>query len=114
MKPCQDTLKLLPIEIVFLRYQYLPSFPPPPSLSLSLSLSLSHSLSLPPSLSLTTTLAHAIDLVQWYVDAHEVLEGVLTDWRRCTHREVAAIKAQSLTHLLEEHPVGHRPAKRPL
>lgn len=54
----------------------------------------------------TGALAHAVQLHQWHVQAHEVLQSLLGDGGGACEADLTAVQTQSSTHLLEGQIVG--------
>ena len=57
-------------------------------------------------------LAHAVQLVEWHVQAEEELQCVLGDGRRARVATQAAVQAQRLAHLLEHQLLGQPEVER--
>lgn len=56
--------------------------------------------------------AHAVDLQDGHVEAHEVVERVFGDGRRAGEADFAAVQTERSAHLLEHQTVGHGVAPR--
>lgn len=57
-------------------------------------------------------LTHAVQFVQWNIQAEEELQGVFGDGRGACVALVAAVQAKGLTHLLEHELFGYVIAER--